>query len=128
MLDHKINEENTRTIYFSYRIRPPESPVTLNGWNIPFVNTVKYLGVIFDKKIAWRMQIQSVAIKVFRTLITLHSLFKSERLNTNTKFNLYKFPVVISDKKITWKMHIQPVAIKVFRTFITLYSLFKVSN
>jgi hypothetical protein len=31
--------------------RPPESQLTLNGRNIPFVNTVKYLGVIFDKKV-----------------------------------------------------------------------------
>jgi hypothetical protein len=27
--------------------------IALNGRDIPFVNSVKYLGVIFDKKIAW---------------------------------------------------------------------------
>jgi hypothetical protein len=27
----------------------------LNGWNIPFVNNVKYLGVIFDKGMTWRL-------------------------------------------------------------------------
>jgi hypothetical protein len=90
MLDHKINEEKTWSIYFSYRIRPLEFPVTLNGWDIPFVNTVKYLGVIYNKKITRRMHIQTVAIKVFRTFITLYSLFKSGLLNTNTKFNLHK--------------------------------------
>jgi hypothetical protein len=47
----KINEGKTRAIYFAHRIRPPESLLTLNGRNIPFVNSVKYLGVIFDKKI-----------------------------------------------------------------------------
>jgi hypothetical protein len=44
-------KEKTQAVYFSRRIRPPESLLTLNGQNIPFVNSVKYLGVIFDKKI-----------------------------------------------------------------------------
>jgi hypothetical protein len=44
----KINE--TQAIYFSHQRRPPDSLLTLNGSNIPFVNSVKYLGVIFDKK------------------------------------------------------------------------------
>jgi hypothetical protein len=47
----KINEDKTREIYFSYKRAPPESRLKFNGWNIPFVNNVKYLGVIFDKTI-----------------------------------------------------------------------------
>jgi hypothetical protein len=39
----KINEDKTKGIYFSHRIRPPESLLTINGQNIPFVNNVKYL-------------------------------------------------------------------------------------
>jgi hypothetical protein len=46
----KINEDKTQAIYFSRRLRPPETYLTLNGRNIPFVNHVKYLGVIFDKE------------------------------------------------------------------------------
>jgi hypothetical protein len=46
----KINEDKTQAIYFSHRIRPPES-LTINEQNITFVNNVKYLGVIFDRKI-----------------------------------------------------------------------------
>jgi hypothetical protein len=38
----KRNEDKTQAIYFSL--------LTLNGQNIPFVNNVKYLGVIFDKR------------------------------------------------------------------------------
>jgi hypothetical protein len=52
----KINEEKTRAVYFSHKIRPPESPLTLNGQNIPFINSVKYFGVIIDKKLTWRLQ------------------------------------------------------------------------
>jgi hypothetical protein len=55
----KINEDKTQAIYFSHIIRPPESVLTLNGWNIPFVNKVKYLSRIFDRKITWRLHIKN---------------------------------------------------------------------
>jgi hypothetical protein len=38
----------------SIEYKPPESALTLNEWNISFVNDVKYLGVIFSKKVTWR--------------------------------------------------------------------------
>jgi hypothetical protein len=50
-----INQDKTQAIYFFHRIRPPEPLITLNGWNIHFVNNVKYLGVIFDRKTTWRL-------------------------------------------------------------------------
>jgi hypothetical protein len=50
----KINEDKPQGIYFSRSLRPPESRLTLNVRNIPFVNNEKYLGVIFDKKVTWR--------------------------------------------------------------------------
>jgi hypothetical protein len=34
---------------------------------VPFVNSVKYLGVIFAKKITWRPHIETIEAKVFRT-------------------------------------------------------------
>jgi hypothetical protein len=48
--------------------QPPESHLTLNGRNILFVNSVKYLGVIFDKKVTWRLHIKITEAKAFRTL------------------------------------------------------------
>jgi hypothetical protein len=47
----KINEDKTQGVYFSHSRRPPESYLTLNGINIPFVNNAKYHGVMFDKNI-----------------------------------------------------------------------------
>jgi hypothetical protein len=38
----KVNDDKTRT---------SETYLTLNGRNIPFINHVKYFGVIFDKRI-----------------------------------------------------------------------------
>jgi hypothetical protein len=86
----KINEEKSRANYLIHRNRPPDSRLTLNGRNIPFVNSVKYLGVIFDKGMTWRLHIEIIEAKSFRTFIIIYSLFKSERLNANIKLTLQK--------------------------------------
>jgi hypothetical protein len=31
----------------------------LNGWDVAFVNSTKYLSVIFDKKMTWRLHIET---------------------------------------------------------------------
>jgi hypothetical protein len=85
-----INEDKTQGIYFSHSRRPPESHFTLNGQNISFVYSVKYLDVIFDKKVTWRLYIELIEAKAFRTFIRMYSLFKSERLSTNIKLTLHK--------------------------------------
>jgi hypothetical protein len=86
----KMNEDNTRAIYFTRRNRPPDSLLILNGRNIPFVNSVKYLGVLFDKRMTWRVHIQIIEAKAFRTFIRIYSLSKSERISANIKLNLHK--------------------------------------
>jgi hypothetical protein len=62
-------------IYFSPSHQPHVSHLTLNGRNIPFINSIKYLSVIFDKKVTWRLQIEMIKAKAFRTFIRLYSLF-----------------------------------------------------
>jgi hypothetical protein len=69
----QINEDETGAIYFSHQLRPIDSLLTLNGWDIPFVNSVKYLGVIFDKKFTWRLHIEMIKAKAFRTFIIPYS-------------------------------------------------------
>jgi hypothetical protein len=66
-----------------------QSLLTLNGQNIPFVNNVKYIGIIFDWKIAWRLHIKTTETKAFRAFIRTYSLFKSEHLSANIKLTLY---------------------------------------
>jgi hypothetical protein len=63
----KINVIKTRAIYFTRRNRPPDSLLKLNGRNIPCVNGEKYLGVLFDKRMTWRLHIQMIEAKAFRT-------------------------------------------------------------
>jgi hypothetical protein len=50
----------------STRFKPSETHLTLNGRNIPFVNHVYYLSVIFDKKIIWRLRMETTGAKAFR--------------------------------------------------------------
>jgi hypothetical protein len=64
--------------------------LTLNGQNMSFVISIKYLGVIVDKKITWRLRIEIVTTKAYKTFMRLYSLFKSNRLNTNSKLALHK--------------------------------------
>jgi hypothetical protein len=60
----KINEDKTQGIYFS-RSRS----LTLNERYIPFVNSVKYLGVIFDRRVTWRLHIEMIEAKAFTTFV-----------------------------------------------------------
>jgi hypothetical protein len=83
-------KDKTQGIYFSHSRRPSESHLTLNGRNIPLVKSVKYLGVIFDKEVTWRLHIEMIEAKAFRTFIRIYFLFGSERLCTNIKLTLYK--------------------------------------
>jgi hypothetical protein len=68
---------------------PSEAHLTLNGWTIPFVSCIKY-GVIFYKRIAWRLNIEMIEAKAFRTFIRIYFLFKSECLSTIIKLTLHK--------------------------------------
>jgi hypothetical protein len=65
----KINEDKTQGIYFPHSRRPPVSHLTLNRRNIPFVNSAKYLGVIIDKRVTWRLHLEMIEAKAFRTFI-----------------------------------------------------------
>jgi hypothetical protein len=62
----------------------------LNGQNIPFISHVKYLSVIFDKRITWRPCIETVKGKPFRTFIMIYSLFRSENFSANINLTLLK--------------------------------------
>jgi hypothetical protein len=59
----KINEEKTQAIYFFHQCTPVEAFLTLKGGHIPFANHVKYLGVIFNKKITWKIHTEMIATK-----------------------------------------------------------------
>jgi hypothetical protein len=61
-----ISDDKTQVLYFSHRLGPADAHLTSNGRNIPFVNHIKHLGVVFDKRIAWRLHIELTEAKGFR--------------------------------------------------------------
>jgi hypothetical protein len=89
----KINKGTTQAIYFFRRLRVPDYELQLNGRNIPTVNTVKYLDVIFARRMTWRLHVERTAAKALPTHIRTYSLFRSERLSISNKFTLYKAPI-----------------------------------
>jgi hypothetical protein len=67
---------NTAIIQQGSEVRFP-----LSGWRfireleclgIPFVHSAKYLGVIFDKRVTWRLHIEMIEAKAFRTFIRVY--------------------------------------------------------
>jgi hypothetical protein len=86
----KINEHNTRGIYFTSSRRPPESHLTLYEPDISFVNSKKYVGVLCDRKVTWRWRTEMIEAKGSRTFIRIYSLFESARLSSNIKLTLHK--------------------------------------
>jgi hypothetical protein len=83
----KINGDQAQGIYFS-RCRTAWVPTYIE-WT-KYGICVKYLGVIFDKKVTWRLHIEMIETKVFKIFIRIYFLFKSERLSTNIKLTLQK--------------------------------------
>jgi hypothetical protein len=104
----------TWAIYFSHRLRSPEPHLTLNGQNIPFINHVKYLCVIFNKRITWRLHIEMIKAKAFRTVTRIYSLFKSERLSVNIELTLHKVQIrsVMTYSWPTWEFSVDTYLLK----------------
>jgi hypothetical protein len=85
----KINEDKTGDLLFS-QSSTARVPSYTDGRKIPFVYSVKHLGVIFDKKVTWKFHKELIEAKAFRTFSRIYSLLKSERLSTNIKLTLHK--------------------------------------
>jgi hypothetical protein len=85
----KVSEDKYQAIWFSHRLRAPDAHLTLSGRIIPFVDHVKYMGVIFYKRITRGLYIEIIEPKTIKTFIRIYSLFKSEPLSTNIKLNLH---------------------------------------
>jgi hypothetical protein len=75
---------------FPHRNGSTDSLLKLNGRKIPFVNSVKFLGVNFDKRMTWRIHIQTIEANSFRIFIKLYCLFKSEQIGANIKLTPHK--------------------------------------
>jgi hypothetical protein len=85
----KISEEKSQAIYFSHWRTPVEAFLT-------FANDVRYLGVIFDKKITWKLHTETIATKALRIFLSIYPILKSERLSVGAKL-IYKAPAGVEN-------------------------------
>jgi hypothetical protein len=51
---------------------------------------VKYVGVILDKEITWRIHAGNTATKALQTFRSIHPLLKSGRVSVNKELTLYR--------------------------------------
>jgi hypothetical protein len=80
----------TQAICFSHRYTPVEASLTLKGRHIPFTNHMKYLGIIVDKKLTWKLHTETVATKALCIFLSIYPILKSERLSVGAKLIIYK--------------------------------------
>jgi hypothetical protein len=87
------------------RLRPSTFVIDF-GQNVPFINHVKYLGVIFHMRNTWRPRIEMIDAEAFGTFIRIHSLFKSELLSSSIKLTYQKglIRLVMTYACPTWEL------------------------
>ena len=55
--------DKTKAIIFSHKYKINPLPLSINGHPIEYVSQIKFLGVIFDKRMTWRPHIQHISDK-----------------------------------------------------------------
>lgn len=98
----KINETKLWNITYTLK-HGICSPITLKNIIIPILNTTKYLGVHFDKKLYWSHHIHCTKLKVNSRLRLLRQILHSKsKLTLHTKLKLYMLLL-----KLIWTYGIQ---------------------
>ena len=80
----QLNETKSEAVFFSHRDIPPDKLI-VNGHSIPWSNSAKYLGVIFDRKLTWANQITSVRNKANGAYQSLKPFFNNKSVSQQTK-------------------------------------------
>jgi hypothetical protein len=104
----KINSEKTQSIFFTTKrkaVNLPSSRISLKGNTVEWSNVVKYLGVMFDKRLTFRSHIEyscSRALKFIRILYPL--ICRNSHLCRSNKLLLYKsiFRSILSYAVAVW--------------------------
>lgn len=112
----KINYTKTKVIQFEKRDadRDSEELYLINDHPIENVETLKYLGIIFDRKLNFAMQancVESRAMKSVNAAARLSNYMQHRSLNT-TLYNIYVDPIV-HYAATSWYTNYQNLRIKV---------------
>lgn len=77
--DHNftLSPSKSKSIIFSRKRNVVPPPITFNGNAITYEDSVKYLGVIFDKKLSWKQQTNNTVSKCQNGINIMKSLSKT---------------------------------------------------
>lgn len=90
----KINPTKTQAVIFPYdgrRRRNPTTQLTLNGIQIPFANSAKYLGVTLDRRLRFGPHIGEIRTKATKCMAALYPLIgRRSFLSVKNKLLIYR--------------------------------------
>lgn len=85
----KVNQ--SKSIHSTFTLRLPPCPeVFLNNIPIPSSQSVKYLGLIFDRRLTWGPHIKAKKLALNERLRSVKSLITNKHTKLNTKLLIYK--------------------------------------
>lgn len=93
----KLNIEKTQLICISRKRQQPDAPLTLLNTPIPWRDTVKYLGLTYDKRLTWNSHLTSSRNKVIGIFTKLYPMLGR------------KSPLPIDLKLLIYKSHLRPI-------------------
>lgn len=70
----KINLDKTKIMHFSQRLTIENMDTNIDNKTVDIVNTTKFLGLIIDKRLDWKSQIENLCKKNCSSAFALHSL------------------------------------------------------
>lgn len=90
----QINTNKTQCVYFTRRraLRYlPQQNLLLNGQEVPWDNTLKYLGLYLDKKLTFKCHIECAINKTEKIIRILYPLInRKSQMNIRNKLIIYK--------------------------------------
>ena len=87
----KPHPDKSVHVIFSNKLHPYDKTLKINGKNIPMSDSVKYLGVIIDRKLTWAKHINYAAKKGSQAIAMLYPLIcANSKLSLNNKLLLYR--------------------------------------
>jgi len=86
----KINPNKSVAVPFGFKQQVPSINVNINNVSLEWDNEVKYLGIIFDRRLSWTPHIDYSIQKVRATKRTLYPfLARNSHLNLRNKLLMY---------------------------------------
>ena len=85
----KLNTDKTAVVNFTKRRPPVPPPLLLFGSNLEYSQHARYLGVDLDRKLTFRLHLQTIANRTTSKLLALYPILKSHDLTLKAKLHIY---------------------------------------